>query len=274
MYPKHFMEQFWRGELNNKLFVVMPFHKSFEARFHEIIEPAAIEAGFECAYRVKERRDSNAVLTKILDGIANSRMVLCDLSNDPKSKKRNHVNGNVLYETGIANTIREPHSVMLIRDQNPKTADFDIRGLTILQPPGGKLKKSWLVKRFKEALENIKWEETKRIEVIAHSLDEFCLLLIDTYGRNPDGHNHFNLAGSPIELRLAAQRLIDLGILWFATAREVRPLEHAYRWTSLAKDLMEYLGLRQLTLEEFKQDKPRWGRWEKGHKRYLESIGE
>lgn len=270
MYPKHFMEQFWKGELNNKLFVAMSFHPSFDSRFSDIINPAAIEAGFECVYRADEGRDSNAITTKIIDGIANSRMVLCDLSDDVQG----HVNGNVLYETGIAQAIREPHSVVLIRDQVPEEADFDVRGFKINRPPDGKLTKPWLVDVLNEALGEIDWARSKRIEVIAHSLDDFCLLLIEKHGRNPDGYNHFNLAESPIELRLAAQRLIDMGILWFATAREVRPLEHAYRWTSLAKDLMEYLGLPQLTSEEFKRDKPRWGRWEKGHKRYLESIGE
>lgn len=268
MYPKHFMEQFWKGELNNKLFVAMPFHPSFDSRFSNIIKPAAKEAGFEDAYRSKEILSSNAIVTKILEGIANSRMVLCDLSDD-----QGHVNGNVLYEAGIATTIHEPHSVVLIRDQEPTNADFDVRGLTIYRPPNGELTKSWLAGLLKRHLEEIDWAKRKRIEIIAHSLDDFCLLLINVYGRNPDRYNHFNLAGSPIGLRLAAQRLIDLGILWFDTGRKKRPLEYAYHWTGLAKDLMKYLELPQLTLDEFKRDKYRWERWKRGEKRYLESIG-
>lgn len=268
MYPKHFMEQFWAGELNNKLFVAMSFDPIFDSRF-DIIKQAAKEAGFECAYRVGERRDSNAINTKTFDGIANSRMVLCDLSDDPQG----HVNGNVLYETGIATTIREPHSVVLIRDQDPSKADFDVRGLTINQPPGGKLTKSWLVDLLKEALGNIDWAQSKRIEGIAHRLDRFCLELINRYGRNPDGYNHFGIIGESIGFRLAAQRLMDLDILWFDTGRKERPLESAYHWTSLAKDLMKYLGLPQLTFEEFKRDKSRWGEWDKAHRRYLASIG-
>ncbi len=261
MYPKHFMEQFWRGELNNKLFVAMPFHPSFDSRFSNIIKPAAKEVGFEDAYRSKEILSSNAIVTKILEGIANSRMVLCDLSDD-----QGHVNGNVLYEAGIATTIREPHSVVLIRDQEPTKADFDVRGLTIYRPPNGKLTKSWLAGLLKRHLEETDWTKSKRIEVIAHSLDDFCLVLLEGPGRNPDGYNHFHVSGQPIEVRLAAQRLVDLGILWFDTGREERPLEYAYHWTSLAKDLMEYLGLPQLTFEEFKQDKSRWKKWAESQK--------
>lgn len=268
MYPKHFMEQFWRGEQNNKLFVAMPFNPSFDSRFSDIIKPAAIDAGFDDAYRSKEILSSNAIVTKILEGIANSRMVLCDLSDD-----QGHVNGNVLFEAGIATTIREPHSVVLIRDQEPSKADFDVRGLTIHLPPNEGLTKPWLVDLLKKCLEEIDWAKSKRIEIIAKNLDEFCLLIIDQFGRNPDGCNHFHLAGSGLELRLAAQRLVDLGVLRFETAREVRPFEHAYHWTPLAKPLMEYLGLPQLTLKEFNQDKERRDRWEKSHKKYLELIG-
>jgi len=257
------------GERANKLFVAMPFHQKFDSRFSDIIKPAAIEAGFEDAYRSKEILSSNAIVTKILEGIANSRMVLCDLSNDEKGR----VNGNVLYETGVATTIREPHSVVLIRDQEPSEADFDIRGLTIKTPPEGKLTTPWLVERLKEALGEIDWSRSKRIEAIAHRLDEFCLLLINQYGRNPDGYNNFHVLGQPIEVRIAAQRLVDLGILWFATAREVRPLEFSYRWTTLAKDLMQYLNLPQLTLDEFRNDKLRWERWQVGNELYLQSIG-
>ena len=269
MYPKYFMEQFWRGEPNNKLFVAMSFDPSFDSRFSDIINPAAIEAGFECAYRADEGRDSNAITTKIIDGIANSRMVLCDLSDDVQG----HVNGNVLYETGIAQAIREPHSVVLIRDQVPEDADFDVRGFKINRPPDGKLTKPWLLDVFKEALGEIDWAQSERIKVIAHSIDHSCLDLINTFGRNPDDHNYFGIIGRSIEWRLAAQRLIDLGILWFDTGREERPLEYAYHWTSLAKDLMEHLGLRQLTIEEFKRDKIRWERWQEAQKRYLASIG-
>lgn len=268
MYPKHFMEQFWREELNNKLFVAMPFDPSFDSRFSEIIKPAAKEAGFDDAYRSKEILSSDAVVTKILEGIANSRMVLCDLTDD-----KGHVNGNVLFEAGVATTIREPHSVVLIRDQEPSKADFDVRGLTIHRPPNGKPTKSWLVELLKKHLEEIDWAKSKRIETIAHSLDEFCLALITVHGTNPDGYNNFALANSSIELRLAAQRLVDLGVLQFTTAREIRPLEYSYRWTGLAKDLMKYLGLRQLTLEEFKRDKTRWERWKNSDERYRASIG-
>lgn len=270
MYSKHFMEQFWTGDRTNKLFVAMPFHSKFDLRFNDIIKKAAQQAGFQDAYRSDEILGSNAIVTKVLDGIANSRMVLCDLSND----ENGCVNGNVLYETGIATTVREPHSVLIIRDEGPSGVGFDVQGLPIRTPPGGKLTVPWLTERLKEALQEIDWSQSKRIEAIAHRLDEFCLYLIDTFGRNPDGYNNFSLLDQRIEFRLAAQRLVDLGIVYFHTGREAgRPKDYSYWWTSLAKDLMKYLNLPQLTIEEFKKDKVRWERRQEAERLYRQSIG-
>ena len=156
MYPKHYFEQFWEAEQRNELFVCMPFDKSLDSRFNDIIKSSAIKAGFKNAVRVNEDKSGNIVLSKIWDGVANSRMVLADLSDDPRSKE-NHANGNVLYEVGVAHAMREPEAVVIIRDQNPQTADFDVRGFSINCPPDNTLTEDWLTDLLSSCLENYSW---------------------------------------------------------------------------------------------------------------------
>jgi len=271
MYPKFFFERFWEGEQQNKLFVCMPFHDAFDSRFNDKIIPAAKEAGFENATRVKEDTEGQVVMDKILDGIANSKMVLVDLTDDPKSpcEYSKHVNGNVLYEAGIANAMREPSAIVMIRDQDPTTADFDIRGMTINQPPDGLLTKDWLLSLLKTSLDNHKWFESKRVKAAAESIDEFGLGLMLNKGKRPNGWNHFNTAGFAVEVKMSVLRLIDLGILWFNTARSRRPEEYAYHWTSFGYEVMEFLGIKRQTMEEFEK-MPEYPKFVAAKKKYAE----
>lgn len=252
MYPMLFMERFWRGEPKNELFVAMPMPPdgSFESRFTDVIRHAAERVGLE-ARRSREILGSNAIFTQILSGIANSRMVLCDLSDDPRGPK-GYANGNVLHEAGIAMTIHEPHSVVLIREQSPDSLkDFDVRFTRIRSPSDGKITEDWLANILKDALEGINLAETERIRVIADCLDDACFELIVKYGTLPEGKNNFYIPKQSVGELLAARRLIDLGVLRFATAREINPLQYSYRWTSLAKPLIEFLKIHEA--EKLKQ---------------------
>lgn len=255
MYPKFFFERFWEGEQRNELFVCMPFHDAFDSRFSDIIVSASKEAGFNSAVRVKENLEGSVIMTKILDGIANSKMVLIDFTDDPKSPCTHslHVNGNVLYEAGIANAMREPSAVVMIRDQEPATADFDVRGLIINRPKDGILTKDWLVALLKTSLENHNWTESKRVKAAAESIDEIGLGLMWDIGRRPKDWNHFNTVGRTAEVKISVLRLLDLGILRFATGGVNSPTEHAYHWTSFGYAVMKYLCMDLLTMEEFKK---------------------
>lgn len=272
MYAKFFFERFWEGEQHNELFVCMPFHDAFDSRFNDIMVPAAKEVGFENAIRVKEDTEGQVVMDKILDGIANSRMVLIDLTDDPKSpcEYSKHVNGNVLYEAGIANAMREPSAIVMIRDQDPATADFDIRGITINQPPDGLLRKDWLLNLLKTSLDNHKWFESKRVKAAAESIDDIGLSLILKIGKRPKSWNHFNTMNFPDQVKMSVLRLIDLGILWFATAGSRRPQEHAYHWTSFGYEVMKYLGIKQQTMGEFEKT-PEYPKAVEARKKYKEA---
>lgn len=267
MVAKLFFERFWASDQRNVLFVCMPFHDAFDSRFNNVVVPAAKEAGFLDAVRVKENIEANVIVEKILDGIANSKMVLMDFTDDPKSAcvHSRHVNGNVLYEAGIAHAMREPSSIVIIRDQNPVDADFDVRGLTINQPPYGQLTKEWLSSLLKRSLENHNWSECKRVKAAAESIDAEALSFMWKHGRLPKSKNHFHLpVDVKAEEKMSILRLLDLGILWFATERESCPLAHAYHWTPFGYEVMKYLAIKQIPVEEFEASE--------GHNDYKQNV--
>ena len=259
MYPKHFFEKFWESEQKNQLFVCMPFHNNCDSRFEDIFKTAAKEVGLE-AIRVKEDIKPNEIKSKILDGIANSKLILIDLSNDPKSscKHTHHINGNVLYEAGISHAMREPEAIIMIREEKiDDNVDFDIKGMTINIPPFNKFSKEWLFELLKKTLDSYEWYRSKRVEAISNSIDDICLKFLLQIGRRPDGYNHFNtLTMENLLEKQSILRLLDLEILRFKTGKERAPEEHAYHWTSFGREVMKYLGIPQFTLEEFKKERP------------------
>ena len=259
MYPKHFFERFWEAEQKNELFVCMSFHNNCDDRFEKIFKPAAKGIGLD-AVRVKEDIKPNEIKSKILDGIANSKLILIDLSNDPKSSFDgiSHVNGNVLYEAGISHAMREPEAIVMIREEKiDDNIDFDINGMTINSPPYNKFTKEWLTNLLKKTLDSYEWYKSKRVKAIAESIDDVCLRFMIQVGRRPNGYNHFNtLSMNNLLEKQSILRLLDLDILKFETGRERSPEEHAYHWTSFGHEVMKYLGIPQFTLEEFKKERP------------------
>ncbi len=246
MYVKFFFERFWEGNQRNELFVCMPFHDSMDGKF-ELIQEAARLAGFERAARVKEDWQPNVITDKIFDGIANSRLLLFDLSDDPKQKQ---ANGNVLYELGIANAMRDPQDMVLIRKKSRRRVPFDISGLTYISyiDLGAPVLRDIL----RDALERQEWHKSKRVDAAAQALDEVALGLMYNNGRRPQGANHFGLGGLSPELKLCVFRLIDLGILRFAWGCYKDKYESAYYWTSFGYEVMKHLGIERLTDEEFR----------------------
>lgn len=252
MYAKSFFQHFWAADQRNELFVCMPFHTSFDIKFKNIFDPGARKAGFDKAVRVDETWEANVITDKLFDGIANSKMLLFDLSDDPKApcQYSKQVNSNVLYELGVANAMREPEDIVLMRENSVVNIPFDVSGLNI-NVYKGDLTPDWLVDKLKRILERQGWYKSKRVQAAARSIDDIGLELMVNVGKRPSGYNHFNVRGQPIEIRMAASRLVDLGILWLATAESGH--EHAYRWTPFGLEVVKFLGIRILTKEEFER---------------------
>jgi len=243
MWTKFFFERFWESEQRNELFVCMPFHQAFDKRFTDIIDPSARQSGFDKAVRVDQSIEGNVITDKIWDGIANSKMILVDLTDDPKSN--GHVNGNVLLELGVAQAMREPSAVIIIRDQDLSTADFDTRGLTINKQREGKLTTEWLTELLRDSVKNYDWSESKRVKAAAESIDDIGLRLMFQLGGSPKESTHFNTVKLNSLQKMSVLRLIDLGLLRFVTGGANKPSEHAYHWTPFGYAVMKYLHVKR-----------------------------
>ena len=246
MYPKVFFENFWKGSQGNHLFVCMPFHDDFNEKF-QLIDRVASGLQFDYAVRVKEDWIADDITSKILDGIANSKMLLFDLSDDPKSpcEYSRQPNGNVLYELGIAVAMREPEDILLIKEKSSSATPFDIKSLTINEYDGA-LNDRWLTEKLKYTLENQEWYKSRRVEAAAKSIDSFGLkLMLSVYANRPKDKDHFNDEQMRLqpEAKLAILRLLDLGILWFATDKG--GTEYAYHWTPFGKEVMKSIGIKK-----------------------------
>ncbi len=254
MYVKSFFEKGWENEQRNELFVCMPFHDSLDNKFNNIIRKAAKKTGFKDAVRVKENKISDVITTKIFDGIANSKMLLFDLSDDPKfpcdiSKQ---VNGNVLYELGIANSFREPQDIILIRDKKSNKLPFDISSMTYIEYSDEDTELlNKLTNTLVEILKQQDRSKSKLIKSIIQSLNELAIELMYRFGRNPDGWRHFSSVKMPIEFKDTVARLVDLGILKFDCKCKGEYREHAYHWTSLGYEIMKALNIKRLSMQEY-----------------------
>jgi hypothetical protein len=157
----------------------------------------------------------------------------------------------VLYELGIANAIREPEDIILIRESSSAQLPFDISGMNV-NFYKEELEIAWLTENLKNALKSQEWYNSKRVDAAAKSIDGIALRLMNSIGRLPEGNNHFHITGLPTEVKISVLRLIDLGILWFASGVDEGKVQHAYRWTSFGRAVIKHLGIKLLSSEEFK----------------------
>ncbi len=238
MYPKLFHETFMEGDPRNEIFVCMPFHESLEEKF-EIMERAAnnIKPKLE-AKRVDRDPISNDQTHKIFDGILNSRLVLFDLSDDPKTS---NVNINVMYELGFATSVRAPQSLILIKDKFSKNeTPFNIANLPYISYESP-LKIDWLEKLLVKALENKKIYNDRIIKIAARSIDEIGFDLMCEFGREGKGKDNFGLINCSPQQKMAAFRLMDSHILWFAVEPHGEGFWYSCHWTPFGREVMRYL---------------------------------
>lgn len=131
MHPNVFLKNFWQVELRPQIFVAMSFSKKYRRRYEQVISPAinaiSVNGTQLKPYRVDLSKSGDSILTDIVDGISHSQMVLADVSAIGKNyfTKEVYRNGNVMYEVGLALACRQPHEVLLVRDDNDKFL-FDV----------------------------------------------------------------------------------------------------------------------------------------------------
>ncbi len=283
MYPRNFIERFWATEPINQLFVCMSFDKSEESKemfkiYQTIVNELKDDKDLKSknivvldkAFRVDESTTGDSITTKICEGIANSKLVLIDLSNDRRFWKINRkrfwksipsINENVLYEAGIAMTIREADSVIIITEGEFENLPFDVKGVTINKWQKKNTKK-WLSELIKDALIRKEWTSKERMRVLVESLDENCVRFIDQFGTRERLKSHFSFVDSGemtiqeavyrIEMKTAASRLVDLGLLKFRIGPIIKGrslnkknYEHSFDWTELGISVIKEAGFNK-----------------------------
>ena len=105
---------------NGTVFVLMPFRKSLESVYRDVIKPAFEGAGFR-VLRADDISSQRNILEDIIRAIESADLIVADLTDS---------NQNVYYELGIAHTREKPAFLMV---QNIDDVPFDLRSYRIFQ---------------------------------------------------------------------------------------------------------------------------------------------
>ena len=189
MYPHHYLSLFPPFPREPKVFVAMSFDSRFDSRWENVIAPAVRSVQLE-PIRVDTRKVSDSIVTEILNGIANSRFVLADITTIAKLNKTAIRNGNVMYEIGIAHSCRLPEEVLIFRSDGD-ALPFDVTNIRVNSyDPDGKQEeaKSSVSSAIKSAQQELDLQchlATKAaIESLDHMLGEYWIrrLLMEAFG--------------------------------------------------------------------------------------------
>lgn len=246
MFPRKYFDTYWRPSLRDEVFVAMSFAECFNNAWAEIIRPAVDEQLADLklkAHRVDMTTISGSILTEIMDGIANARFVLADISVEPNGYR----NANVLYEIGLAHALRQPEEVLLLRQDNERIA-FDIAPVRAhyYDPSEVSSSRDLIARLIRTCLREIDLRKGLKVQQAVESLDGECLTLLAQYKDS----NWFSV-GDPrtmgevlgtLPARLAVFRLLELGVI--RTDANMQAGQYAYHWTPFGQAVLGRLGLR------------------------------
>ncbi len=135
MYPARVLELFPPFPRRNEVFVIMSFDARFRHRWENVVVPAvgriAIDGVPLRPVRADPRTVSDSIVTDIITGISNARLVLVDVTTMGIMDGTPIRNGSVMYEVGLAQAVRQPEEVILLRSDNARII-FDISIVRIL----------------------------------------------------------------------------------------------------------------------------------------------
>lgn len=177
MYPATFFGLFPAFPRNLRVFVAMSFDRAYEARWLNVISRAVnlIEINGQPLepHRVDFRSAGDSILTEILDGIAQCRTFVADITSIGDIGGRPVRNANVMYEVGLAHAMRQPEEVLLFRsDEHPLM--FDISNVRVhrYDPDGSPDSATELVRdKIAQSLREIDLRKNLAVRRIATALD-------------------------------------------------------------------------------------------------------
>ncbi len=119
IYPNDYLLQNFSTE-DDSVFLIMPFDEKYNVVFAEI-KQLCLDLMLECK-RADDYLYNRAIMENIIQGIVLSELIIVDLTNR---------NANVFYELGIAHSLKDQDSVILIT-QDIDDCPFDINHRAIL----------------------------------------------------------------------------------------------------------------------------------------------
>ena len=246
MFPREYFDTYWRPDLRDEVFVAMSFAACFNDAWTEIIRPAVDGQLADLnltAHRVDTTTISGSILTEIMDGIANARFVLADISTEPSGYR----NANVLYEVGLAHALRQPEEVLLLRQDNEQIA-FDVASVRVhvYNPNDANGSRDQIARLIRTCLREIDLRKGLKVQQAVESLDGDCLTLLTNHGSSGgfsvSDQRTMRDAMNALPTRSAVSRMLDLGVIRTDANRQAG--QCAYHWTLLGQAVLGRLGFR------------------------------
>jgi hypothetical protein len=223
MFPRNYFGLFPPFPREDKVFVAMSFDGTFQPRWEKVIGPAIRSVMVNNKplepRRVDARRIGDSILTKILGDITNDRLIFADVTTMGYADGRPVRNGNVMYEIGLAHSVRLPEEVLIFRsDSDPLLFDVaNVRVNSYVPDVEPDKARSQVAEAIVEALNELDLRRNLAVQSAAQSLDftAFCVLSL---AKRNSGVRHFQMKTMGQALGNAAgnaaiSRLLQLGAL-------------------------------------------------------------
>jgi hypothetical protein len=252
MYPMHYLEYFRVFDREKKIFVAMPFAEAFNPRWNQIFVPAIRSLDLE-PFRVDESFVSDSILTDILKGIGSAKLIIVDISADECGYR----NGNVMYELGIAHSIRMPEEVIIVCcDKKISKHLFDINQIRINYFNENNIEESVekVIKLLKNSIKEIDLTKDILISKVLRSLDPACYYVLNVLKKSisaedfkspPDADGSYGPLSNR-EARRAFFKLQEHGILEPPFADVDKDANFRYRFTSLGEAIRQRISYTYL----------------------------
>ena len=175
MHPNTFYSTLFSQQKRDEVFVIMSFADEFSERWSRVFEPAiSSDLGLK-ANRVDDRLSGESIMHDIMDGIAHSKLVLADITStqmtDPAGQSWPQRNGNVMWELGIAQLMRLPDEVIIVKsDSDPSIFDLTQFRVFDFDPQQVFRAKKMIVEVMKDRLKSTGMAKSDYIARIAQSL--------------------------------------------------------------------------------------------------------
>jgi hypothetical protein len=228
-----------------QVFVAMSFDSRFDARWRDVIVPAAERLGINGvrlkAHRVDTRKVGDSILTEIVQGISQSRLVLADITSIGMLDDKIVRNGNVLYELGIAHATRLPEEVLIFRSDSDQLL-FDVAGIRVnsyAPDDDAVAAREKVVAAIADAIREVDLRRSLAVRQALESLggDGLTVLCDAAQGMRHFAPRTFGEIVANAGQRSAVDRLLDLRILGtafekFETGKKEMLHQQLSTWTS------------------------------------------